>query len=54
MKIEITPVALSPSSDFLQRHRGKIISYYIYERHYFMSYIYRYMFINGERDNHEN
>jgi hypothetical protein len=52
MKIEITP---SPSSDFLQRQRGNSISYYIYERHYFMSNIYRCMFINwSERDNHEN
>ena len=50
MKIEITPVSLSPSSDFLQRQRDNIISYYIYERHYFMTYICRYMFINSERE----
>ena len=50
MKIEITPAALSLSSDFLQRQRNNVVSYYIYERHYFMCYIYRYMFINSERE----
>jgi hypothetical protein len=49
MKIEIRPAALSPSSDFLLRERDNLV-HIIHKRHYIVSYIYRYMFINSERE----